>query len=115
MVKKAFEARVKDDYRMATVTAFGGREFVKGVWRPVPGEQVVSAEAHPFLEVREVGGASPGGETVTSAAPPGGEADTSPPRGERPSATPAGGVSAVDVVDKAAASAPPRGARRGKL
>lgn len=52
----AKEARVRDDYRMGAVTAFGGREYVKGAWRPVPDEQAGSAGAHPFLEVREAGG-----------------------------------------------------------
>lgn len=52
----ALEARVRDAYRLPSVTAFGGWEYVKGAWRPVPDEQAGSAGAHSFLEVREVGG-----------------------------------------------------------
>jgi len=57
MTKKAtlLEARVKDDYRNPSVTAFGGREYVKGVWRIVPEGQADSAAAHPYLELREAG------------------------------------------------------------
>lgn len=52
---KALEAKVRDDSRLPTVTAFGGREYVRGEWRPVPPEQADSAAAHPMLEVRAAG------------------------------------------------------------
>lgn len=55
MKARMLEARVRDDSRWATVTAFGGREYVRGAWRPVPDEQVGSAAAHPFLEIRAAG------------------------------------------------------------
>jgi hypothetical protein len=84
MAKKAkgLEARVRADYRIPSVTAFGGREYVKGEWRLVPEGQADSAGAHPFLEVREIG-AVDGEDTVD-------------------------GVDAVDVVD-AGPAAPPAG------
>ena len=36
----AFEAKVKDEHPLRVVTAFGGREYVKGAWRPVQAWQV---------------------------------------------------------------------------
>jgi hypothetical protein len=45
------EARVKADGRLNVVTAFGGREFTKGEWRPVPDGFEAAAEAHPLLQV----------------------------------------------------------------
>ena len=49
------EAKVKSTYRYSQVMAFGGLEFIKGDWRPLPsklGKEI--AEAHPALDVREV-------------------------------------------------------------
>lgn len=78
----ALEARVRDAYRLPSVTAFGGREYVKVAWRPVPDEQAGSAGAHSFLEVREVGGGTVSQEPSPVAdvvdAPP-----TPPPSEER--------------------------------
>ena len=51
---KKLEARVREGSRLPTVTAFGGREYVRKQWRPVPDEQADSAEGNPYLEVREV-------------------------------------------------------------
>lgn len=48
------EARVKADCRLNTVTAFGGREYGKRDWRPVPDGEREAAEAHPYLDVRQV-------------------------------------------------------------
>lgn len=50
---KLYEAKVKDDYRIPSITAFGGWEYVKHEWRPVPDE--VDAAVHTHLDVREVG------------------------------------------------------------
>lgn len=51
---KAYEAKVKDSYRIPSVTALGGWEFTKHDWRLVPEGQADAAEAHPHLDVREV-------------------------------------------------------------
>jgi hypothetical protein len=42
-------ARVKEDGRLNVVTAFGGREYTKREWRPVPEGFEAAAEAHPLL------------------------------------------------------------------
>jgi hypothetical protein len=52
---KLYEAKVKDDSRLPAVTAFGGREYVKGQWRLVPAEQPLPDGEHPYLEWREAG------------------------------------------------------------
>lgn len=92
MGKKAasYEARVRDDSRLPVVTAFGGREYVRGEWRPIPGEQADSAAAHPFLEVREAGVAV---DVVEETSPPAPDTDT----------------------DTAAPPAPVKGKKRGQL
>lgn len=43
------KARVKEDGRLNVVTAFGGREYTKRDWRPVPEGFEAAAEAHPLL------------------------------------------------------------------
>ena len=45
------KARVKEDGRLNVVTAFGGREYTKREWRPVPEGFEAAAEAHPLLEI----------------------------------------------------------------
>lgn len=47
------EARVKQDARWKSITAFSGLEFVKMEWRPVPAGCEAEAKRNPFLEVRE--------------------------------------------------------------
>lgn len=49
------KAKVKDDYRWKTFIAFGGHEFVKGEWRPVPAGYEERAKSNPYLEVQEEG------------------------------------------------------------
>ena len=94
----AFEAMVRDDYKSASVTAFGGREFVKGQWREVPAGQEGSAGAHPFLELREVGGkvAEAKGKPVLEVVPE--DAPPAPPP-----------TQGKDVPTEAAPPAPRRG------
>lgn len=48
------EAKLRDDYALGSVIAFGGHEYVKDSWRPVPEGQEISSESHPFLELRDV-------------------------------------------------------------
>lgn len=48
------KARVKQDYRWKTVTAFGGKEFTKGEWRKVPAGFEEFARRHEALETDEV-------------------------------------------------------------
>jgi hypothetical protein len=36
-------AKVRDDYPLSVVTAFGGREYTKKDWRPVPVEEEETA------------------------------------------------------------------------
>lgn len=48
------QAKVKNDYRWKTVVAFGGIEYVKNEWRPVPAGLEHNAQAHPFLDVNDV-------------------------------------------------------------
>lgn len=43
------KARVREDGRLNVVTAFGGREYTKRDWRPVPEGFEAAAEAHPLL------------------------------------------------------------------
>lgn len=47
------KARVKEDGRLNVVTAFGGREYTKREWRPVPEGSEEAAGKHPLLEVQE--------------------------------------------------------------
>jgi len=52
------QAKAKDNYRFGTVTAFGGQEYPKGEWRPVPAIYEAEARAqaalpHAILDVRE--------------------------------------------------------------
>lgn len=91
---KALEAKVKDDYRLPSVTAFGGREYVRGAWRPVPPEQADSAGAHPFLDVREAGGdvvveAKPEAVVEPVVAPPASPAPSGPPEADEADTPPA--------------------------
>lgn len=102
---KGLEARVREASRLPVVTAFGGREYVRGVWRPIPEEQAGSAAAHPFLEVRAAG------EGVVE------EAVDAVDRVDAENS-----VDAVDVVDEspapktgAAPPAPVKGKKRGQL
>lgn len=46
-------ARVKASNAPAVVIAFGGEEYVKGEWRPVPDnpKALREAERHPMLEI----------------------------------------------------------------
>lgn len=63
------KARVKDDGRLNVVTAFGGREYTKREWRPVPEGFEAAAEAHPLLVTSgELADRSPlvGGQESTS-------------------------------------------------
>lgn len=48
------QAKVKADSQFNPVTAFGGYEFVRTEYRPVPAGFEAAAEAHPYLEVLEV-------------------------------------------------------------
>jgi len=45
------QARVKDKYRWKVVTACGGREYIKGEYRPVPEGFEGEVQGHPALEV----------------------------------------------------------------
>ena len=44
-------ARVKQDYRWKEVMAFGGHEYTKDEYRPVPPECEEEAGRHPFMEI----------------------------------------------------------------
>ena len=46
------EAKVRSEHRWRNVTAFGGIEFVKSEYRPVPAGLEKEAQAHPFLEIK---------------------------------------------------------------
>ena len=48
------DARVKQDHRWKSVTAFSGVEFVKAEYREVPKGFEKEAQAHPFLEIGTV-------------------------------------------------------------
>ena len=47
------EATVNADYPVKVLTAFGGREFVKGEWRAVPAGCEAEATKHLHLDTRE--------------------------------------------------------------
>lgn len=47
------EARLKDNYRWASIVALDGQEYIKTEWRPVPAVREDEAEQHPALELRE--------------------------------------------------------------
>ena len=44
------QATVKDSSPWKIITAFGGREYVRGEWRPVPAGCEEEAGRHPYLE-----------------------------------------------------------------
>lgn len=44
-------ARVNKAWRWKSILALGGCEFVKGEYRPVPGDQEDEARKHPYLEI----------------------------------------------------------------
>lgn len=54
-------ARVRDDYPLSVITAFGGREYTKKDWRPVPAHEeetarrmaVKSKDSRAIIEIRE--------------------------------------------------------------
>lgn len=46
-------ARVQPGTKLPFVKAFGGYEFVHGMWRAVPAGFEEAAQAHPLLEVQE--------------------------------------------------------------
>jgi hypothetical protein len=70
-------AKLKSDYRWNTIRAFGGSEFVKSEFRPVPAGQEVEAKAHPYLEIE------PEAEPVADAKPePKPEAPKQPEKGK---------------------------------
>jgi hypothetical protein len=54
-------ARVRDDYPLPVITAFGGREYTKHDWRPVPTHEeatarrmaVKSKDARAIVEIRD--------------------------------------------------------------
>jgi hypothetical protein len=113
----AFEAKLRDEYQVGSVTAFGGREFVKGQWRPIQTGQEVSAEAHPFLEIREVGGGLVSQEPAPVAGPvegPGaGGAPPAPPANEADGADKAG-PEELDETQGTPPEASARAAEKGK-
>ena len=47
------QARVRSDYRFSVVTAFTGREFIKGEWRLVPAGCEDEAIHHIALDVQD--------------------------------------------------------------
>lgn len=49
------DARVKQDSRYKTITAFSGHEYVKDAWRVVPAGCELEAQKHPHLEVKQIG------------------------------------------------------------
>lgn len=51
------EAKVKSSVQTNLVIAFGGKEFVKYEWRPVPREEKIERQAqdHPLLITQEMG------------------------------------------------------------
>lgn len=63
------EARVKQDYFLAHISAFSGLEFVKSEWRPVPAGLEDQARNHELLEVREVKTKTPAPEAHYVAPP----------------------------------------------
>lgn len=44
------QAKVKADYRWPAVVAFGGHEYVKSEFRPVPAGCEAEAQRHPHIE-----------------------------------------------------------------
>ena len=44
-------ARVKDAWPWKSILALGGREYIKGAFRPVPADRETEAEANPHLEI----------------------------------------------------------------
>jgi len=111
MAKKAttLEARVKDEYRLPSVAAFGGREYVKGAWRLVPPEQADSAGAHPFLDVREAGGEDATVAAAVTEPSPLSSSEDSPPASPAPSSR-----KEADEATLPASPPPAPAPRRGK-
>lgn len=52
-------ARVKQDCRFKTITAFGGREYTKRGWLVVPAVNEAEARRHPMLDITESMEATP--------------------------------------------------------
>lgn len=47
------QAKVKADYRWPAVVAFGGHEYVKTEFRPVPAGCEAEAQRHPYIETAQ--------------------------------------------------------------